>query len=170
MGRFAKFAVRDAGIIGLVAGLWFGLAGFSSGSSLVGDLVGLVLGLGFGAGVFLLHEWGHLIGALATGSVVQAPDRLNSAYLFSYDSKLNSRHQFVVMSLSGFVVTGLAVWCALGPLAEPLQAARVARGAIAFLASLTLFIEVPLVIWALVAPSLPPVETFAGGTEERPGA
>jgi len=64
------------------------------------------------------------------------------------------------MSLSGFVVTGLAIAVALGPLAEPLQSARVARGAIAFLASLTLFIEIPLLLFSLVSSKLPPVETF----------
>ena len=161
MARFGRFLARDLGIIAVVAVLWFWFAGASAGEGLLPDLVGLILGLGFGISVFLLHEWGHLLGALATGSAVQAPERLNSTYLFSFDSKRNSRRQFLIMSFSGFVVTGLAVWCALGPLDEPLQAARVARGMIAFLASLTLFIEFPLVIWSVLASSLPPVETFA---------
>ncbi len=160
MGPFWKFAARDAIVLAVVAALWFWFAPFSNGVGLRSDLVGVVLGVGFGIGVFLLHEWGHLLGALATGSRVHPPDRLGSGYLFSFDSGANSRRQFLIMSFSGFVVTGLAVWCALGPLDLPLLAARVARGAIAFLASLTLFIEFPLVLYSLVASSLPPVETF----------
>jgi hypothetical protein len=113
----------------------------------------------------LLHEWGHLLGALATRSRVLPPDRLGSGYLFSFDSRTNSRSQFLVMSFSGFVVTGLAIVCALGPLDEPLLASRVARGAIAFLASLTVFIEFPLVIYSLVTSRLPPIEVFETRTE-----
>lgn len=165
MAGFWKFAVRDALIFSVVGVLWTTFVHLSAGTGLWSDLAGLLLGLGFGACVFLLHEWGHLLGGLATGSTMHAPERLTSRYLFSFDSRHNTRKQFLAMSFGGFVVTGLAVWCAYGALSEPLQAARVARGVIMFLATLTVLLEFPLVIWSLVASSIPPVETFESGLD-----
>ena len=160
MGLFVKFAFRDLGIIAATGVLWWGWADATGDSGLLSDLVGLLLGLAFGGSVFLIHEWGHWLGAVWGRSDIQAPASLRSFYLFSYNSKTNNRKQFLIMSLSGFVVTGLAIAVALGPLDQPLQAARVARGSIAFLASLTLFIEIPLLVFALISDKLPPVETF----------
>lgn len=160
MQPFWKFALRDTGLIFVTVVLWWALAGATAGPGLLSDLLGLILGLAFGVSVFLLHEWGHWLGAVWSKSRIQPPEQLSSVYLFSYDSKTNSRKQFLTMSLCGFVVTGLAVAIAYGPLAEPLQAARVARGAIAFLASLTLFLEIPILVFSLFSSNLPPVETF----------
>jgi hypothetical protein len=158
---FGKMAARDAVILATVATGWALVAPLSAGSGPVADLSGLVLGLGIGAGAFLLHEWGHLLGGLAMRSTVRAPESLRSVYLFSFDSKKNSRQQFLVMSFSGFAVTALAVWFAYGLLPGELLATRVARGAIALLTSLTVFLEIPIVIVSLLRRSaLPPVEVF----------
>lgn len=167
MPIFLKFALRDLALIATTALLWWAFADATAGPGLVSDLLGLILGLAFGVSVFLLHEWGHWLGAFWGKSDIQAPASLQSFYLFSYNSKTNSRKQFLAMSLCGFVVTAVAVAVALGPLAEPLQSARVARGAIAFLASLTLFIEIPLLLFSLVSSKLPPVETFQSDSGTR---
>lgn len=168
---FAMLAVRDALILAAVAGLWVWAAEASSGAGMLADLVGLLLGLGVGVCVFLLHEWGHLLGAFATRSVVRAPGSLRGAYLFSYDSKRNSRPQFLVMSFAGFAVTGAALWFGYRVLPDPLLATRVARGAIVALASLTVFIEFPIVIVSLLRPkALPPVEVFAEHREAQKAA
>jgi len=168
---FAKLAVRDALIVTAVSALWLWAAEASSGTGMLADFVGLLLGLGVGVCVFLLHEWGHLLGAFATRSVVRAPASLQGAYLFSYDSKQNSRPQFLVMSFAGFAVTGAALWFGYRVLPDPLLATRVARGAIVALASLTVFIEFPIVIVSLLRPSaLPPVEVFAEHRGEREAA
>ena len=98
---FGKLAVRDLAIVAATAALWWALVHTTVGSGMLADFNGLLLGLAFGACVFLAHEWGHLLGALATSSVVQAPTRLSSVYLFSYDSKRNTRRQFLIMSFSG---------------------------------------------------------------------
>ena len=164
MQSFSRFLARDLLILLLVAALWWAFADLSLGKGLLSDFVGLILGVGLGVCVFLVHEWGHLLGALGTGSQVFAPKSLQSVYLFSFDSKNNTRRQFLIMSISGFAVTGLALVCAYGPLDGPMQASRVARGAIAVLASLTLFIEFPIAIWSIFSPSLPPVETFSKST------
>ncbi len=158
---FWKLAGRDGLILAGVAALWVLAAPWSGGRGALADLSGVVVGLGLGVGAFLLHEWGHLLGGLAARSEVHAPASLRSVYLFSFDSKRNSRRQFLVMSFSGFAVTALAVWLAYGLLPGELLATRVARGAVAFLASLTVFLEIPIVLVSLLRPkALPPVEVF----------
>ena len=163
---FARMGARDLAAIAAVALLWCGAASASAGSGMLADLVGTLLGLGFGVCVFLLHEWGHLLGALATGSVVQEPASLRSAYLFSYDSKRNTQRSFLVMSLGGFAATGLAVALAYGALPDAWLATRVARGATLVLATLTVVVELPLLAYALLRSELPPVEVFPAAREE----
>ena len=162
-----KLALRDTGILTVAALLYLLLAPLSAGVGMVGDLTGIVAGLAIGLATFLLHEWGHLLGALGSRSQVRLPERLGSVYLFSYDSKRNSRRQFVVMSLSGFAVTGIAVWAAYAWLPDGQLATRVGRGAVLFLASFTLVLEFPLLLWSLARPTLPPVEVFRAHKEEQ---
>lgn len=163
---FARMALRDLAVLAAVALLWRGAAAASSGGGPLADLVGTLLGLAFGVCVFLLHEWGHLLGALATGGVVREPESLRSAYLFSYDSKRNTQRSFLVMSVGGFLVTGVAVALVYGALPDAWLATRVARGATLVLATLTVVVEMPLVAYALVRSELPPVEVFPPAREE----
>ncbi len=164
---FSKIAVRDALLLVVVALLWTFVAPLSAGGGALADLSGLLVGLAVGVATFLLHEWGHLLGGLASGSEVRAPKSLRSAYLFSFDTKANSRRQFLIMSVGGFIVTGAAIWLAYFVMPGELLATRVARGAIVFLASLTVFIEIPLVLFSLVRwESMPSVEVFEADAAE----
>jgi hypothetical protein len=167
---FGRMALRDAGIVAAALLLWSRLSHLSAGSGVVGDVTGVLLGLGLGVCGFLAHEWGHLLGALAVRSRVRPAATLRSVYLFSFDSRLNSRRQFLVMSVGGFIVTGALIWAAYFVLPDGELASRVARGVIAALASLTVLIELPLVGWALLRPTLPPVETFASHRREQRSA
>src|SRR5690349_24353578 len=58
---------------------------------------------------FLLHEWGHLTGALLTGSRVSYPDRLRSPFLFMFDVSVNDARQFLAMSFGGYAGSALAI-------------------------------------------------------------
>jgi hypothetical protein len=158
---FAKFVLRDAVLSTVVGGAWILAWPVSTGTGPVADLVGVVLGLGAGLVAYLGHEWGHLTGALLTGSHVTAPAKLSSGFLFSFDSRRNSRRQFVLMSLSGFAVTGIALVVVYGFLPQEALATRVARGLVVFGASLTVFVETPLLLVSLLSGSiLPQVEVF----------
>lgn len=157
---FARFALRDTALIVLFVAVWIVASPYTAGIGPTADLLGLLAGLGVGVGVYLLHEWGHLIGALAVSAEVAPGPRLSSRSLFSFDSRRNDRRQFLVMSAGGFVVTGTAVWVAYALLPDALLATRVARGAVCVLAFLAIFLELPLVIWALVRSDLPPAEAF----------
>ena len=157
---FGKLAVRDAGILVGTWLLWRLLAERSAAAGPLADFVGLFLGLAVAACFYLLHEWGHALGALATRSALTPARSLAGISLFSFDSKRNDRFQFAVMSLAGFAVTAVAVWFVYAVLPEGPLATRVARGGVLFLTSLTVFIEVPLLVAGLVRRELPPVETF----------
>ena len=158
---FMRLAMRDLVFAAAVVAAWVFLAPATSGTGAMSDFLGVTVGVAVALACYLGHEWGHLIGALATGSRVSAPARLTSISVFSFDSKANGRRQFLVMSFSGFAMTGVALAVVYGVLGENLLATRVARGGVLLLTALTVFLEFPLVIWALVRDDLPPVDTFA---------
>jgi len=143
---FLKLLGRDSAIIAVAVFACPLASPFSAGTGAVSDLTGLLLGLLLGACAFLAHEWAHLLGALATGSVVQPPTSLRSPFVFTFDSRANSRRQFLVMSFAGFAATAAVVWGAYTLLSPELLATRVARGAVVFLAFLTEILELPLVV------------------------
>lgn len=168
---FERLALRDLGIVAGVAALWRLLAPLSDGGSPLADFVGVPLGLSVALACYLGHEWGHLLGALASGSRVAAPRSLAAVQIFSFDSKANGRGQFLAMSFSGFAMTGVALLLVYGVLPDGLLASRVARGGVLFLTALTVLVEFPLVAWSLLREDLPPVEAFPierGGSGVRP--
>ncbi len=164
---FARLAVRDALFIAATLAGWHYAAHWSAESSMRGDIAGVVLGVAVATCFLLLHEWGHLLGALATASRVHAPRRLTSRFLFSFDTQANTRRQFAIMSLSGFVITAIAVAVVYTQLPPALLATRVARGLVMVLAALTVFLEVPLLLYGLFARSLPPIEVFKPAPQGR---
>lgn len=158
---FARFLARDLAIALGVVVAWWAAAPLSAGTGPAADLTGALLGAGAFVVGHVAHEWGHLVGALLTRSRVAAPASLASPFLFSFDSVHNSRRQFVIMSLAGFAVTGMSLFVVYGLLPEHLLATRVARGFIVFGASLTLFLEVPLLTISLLrGATLAQVEVF----------
>ena len=158
---FARLAARDLAIVGAAVLVWRLGAQFSAADGALADFVGVAVGLLGGVCIFVLHEWGHLLGAFATGSAIRAPRTLATPFLFSFDSRRNSRRQFLVMSFAGWAATGACVWAAYALLPAGLFAARVARGVVIANALLVLVIEVPLVAFSLLTGRIPPVETQA---------
>ncbi len=150
MTMFQKFALRDVTIVVAAMVVWWSAAGISAGSGPLADLLGLIAGLLVGASAFVLHEWGHLLAAFAVRGVAYPNSHLKTGFLFSFDSERNTLNQFLVMSVGGFLVTGFFLWLVYQVLPDGLFATRVARGAILFQASLTLFLEFPLVAIALI--------------------
>jgi hypothetical protein len=164
----ARFARRDAGIVALACLAWVLLARRSAGDGPSADLFGVVAGLLVGAAAYVLHEWGHLLAGLAAGGAFGMNANLRSPFAFRFDPDANSLRQFVVMSLGGFAVTAAAIALAWGLLPDGLLATRVARGAIAFLATLTFGLELPLLLLGLARGRVPreaavPVESGSAG-------
>jgi hypothetical protein len=164
---YARFLARDLGITAAATGLWALAAGPSLTPGVVGDLAGVLTGFLLGACALLTHEWGHLLGALASRSRVTPNTRLwRSLFSFSFDSRRNSRAQFVAMSVGGWIGTLAAVFAAYAWLPGDDLASRVVRGTTLVSALVAFGIEIPLVVRALWTGTVPRVETQR---EPQPG-
>ncbi|RIL02587.1 MAG: hypothetical protein DCC71_16200 [Proteobacteria bacterium] len=152
-----RFAIRDAAIALAATAVWLLAARHSGGAGALADLTGVVAGLLVGVTAAVSHEWGHLLAGAAAGGRMRINADLRSQFLFSFDADASTLRQFVVMSLGGFVVTGLFVWLVYALLPDGLLATRVARGAVLFLASLGFVIELPLLLVALARGRVPGV-------------
>ena len=147
--EFARFALRDAAVLIAAILLWLLAPVAEHWAIATGGVTGVC--------ALLFHEWGHLYGAYRSGAVVH-PAPMWSPFLFDLDSKLNSRAQFLSVSLWGFAATGIfllvfALWLPLDTLAG-----RVAMGIGLLLATLTVVIEFPLAYRVYRGGTLPPVE------------
>lgn len=126
MTGWTRSALRDAGIVALTLALWrveSGLRG-EAGAGPVG--VGVLAGTLTAVCGFLLHEWGHLLGARLGQAVVHPPPTPLSPFLFRFDSDRNGRGAFAAMSLGGFAASALGVAVLLAVLPRDALAGRVA--------------------------------------------
>lgn len=112
---------------------------------------------------FELHEWGHWLGATKAHAVITPARSLFSPFLFNFDSKANSRRQFLAMSWPGFLATaGFLVVFQWG-LPEMHPATTLTRQIGWGLAAVTIIIEIPLALWTLAGGRIPPVPVFLPG-------
>ena len=108
---FQRLAVRDTLLIILSVSAWMQLAPLGDASAAAGWTAGLALALV----AYVAHEWGHALAAMAARSAIYPPRTLLHVSLFSFDARANSVRQFMLMSLGGFAVTGVAVLMAWWP-------------------------------------------------------
>jgi len=155
---FAKLLARDVLIVLLTAVVWHLAAESSATPGMRGDFAGVVAGVTIGVSGYLLHEWGHLLGALAAGSTVRPGRSLASGFLFSFDSRANTRRQFLALSFGGWIATAAVLWFVYAQLPSELFASRVARGVVAANVLLVVLLEIPLVAFSLVTGRVPPVD------------
>ena len=115
------------------------------------------LGLGIGLIIYQLHEWSHYLGAVATRASLTRAKAWYSPFLFSFDSQLNSRGQFIDMSWPGFATTFTCL--ALLYFFRPAELwADTAWLAALALTGFTVVVEGPLFLWAIVRHEVPAVE------------
>ncbi len=120
-----------------------------SASHTVGNagLGGILLAVLAGAMVavcgFLLHEWGHLLGGLSRGARMQPADGVLSIFLFKFDSSVNSREQFLAMSIGGFISSALVVAVLLAILSFNVLADQIALALTVLGVIATFVLEVP---------------------------
>ena len=151
-----KFAIRDLALVAIGISFWLWLGPLAQ-EARFGDALGLLAGLGLVITAYLAHEWGHALAARMARARIYAPHTLLHVSLFSFDTKANTTQQFALMSLGGFAVTAIAIWFAYGWLPDEPFAAKVARGGITLLASITVFVEVPLLLVGLATGRIPSV-------------
>lgn len=164
---FPRFALRDLAIVAIALGAWWLAADHSRDTGPLADFTGFVAGLAVGATGFVLHEWGHLAGALASRSAVRPARRLGTPFIFHFDVRRNSLGQFLATSVGGFAATAAIVAAFHLYLPDDLLASRIARGAALFLAFLGVTLELPLVAVALVRGRAPDAAAAEGPRRAR---
>src|SRR3546814_13512735 len=71
--------------------------------------VAIIAGLLLPVSAYFVHEWGHLSGALASGSRVHFPRNAAAVFLFRFDVDQNDRRQFLAMSAGGYIASIVVV-------------------------------------------------------------
>jgi len=155
---FYHLALRDAVILAATLLIWHYAAVYSQGTGALADFTGVAVGAMVALCSHLLHEWGHIVGGLAGRSVMQPGKSIKSLSLFSYSSKSNSKKQFLLMSVCGFIATGIMVLFCFFVLPDDHLASHIARGYSLIQVALAVVLEFPLVAWALFGKGLPPVD------------
>jgi hypothetical protein len=105
-----RMALRDALLLALALAAWVAVAALDPALSpwlTIGvAIVAVVL---TSLAIYLVHEWGHLIGAWLGGATVEVADRPTAVFLFRFDTGRSSRREFLAMSYGGFVASVLSV-------------------------------------------------------------
>ena len=145
--RAAMLAGRDALIIAATAYTWmhWGPTRADPGLAVSGGLAVLTVLCGY-----LIHEWGHLAGAVAArASFVLAPTPWASPFLFRFDARGNSREQFAAMSAGGFISSAVLVALLLATLPLHALAGQLSIGLVVIGVIATIVLEVPefLRVW-----------------------
>ena len=142
--RFFALALRDSLIIALTAALWLLTIRLGRPDGIATVLVHLLTAALTVICGYLIHEWGHLIGAWLVRSSFLLPDGIAaSLFLFRFDNVRNTRRHFLWMAGGGFVSSGLLVALLAVALPRDLLAAQLALAVIALGVLATLAIEVP---------------------------
>lgn len=150
----ARFLVRDAALAVVAGGLWLWLGTRGGADAPIGlhILTGLVSVLAAAT----LHEWGHLVGARATDSVVHFPAGVFNKLLFDFDVEHNDRRQFLAMSVGGYVGSFVGAALLFVVLPRGLLATTVAWIGIALGVGVSVAIELPTTIRVLRGAAPPP--------------
>jgi hypothetical protein len=123
--------------------------------SLSASILGVAAGVSAALAGFLLHEWGHLAGALAAGSFVHYPNRLLAPLLFHFDTARNDRRQFLWMSWGGYGASALGLLLIAWLVPREALSGRVALGLAGLGLAVTLVAEVPITTRVLRGAPLP---------------
>jgi uncharacterized membrane protein len=134
--------LRDVVVIVATLALWRWSRELDAAQGALAIPVAILAGASAAVAGFLLHEWGHLIGALIGGSAVEYPSTIRSIFLFKFGES-NGRHQYLWMSGGGFaasivVIAVLAFTLSFHALADWIAIALVVIGVIA-----TFILELP---------------------------
>jgi membrane-associated protease RseP (regulator of RpoE activity) len=148
-------AIRDLSIMVATLALWHEDAALRGTAGMVTITTAVATGIMTAVCGFIVHEWGHFLGALSCRSDVRMPNTPFSLFLFNFDPKTNRPAQFIAMSSGGFLASGVMVGFFL--LALPLDAlsGRVAMGFVGTGVVATFVLEVPPFVRVLRGAPIP---------------
>lgn len=147
-----KPLLRDAVIWLSGACVWWSLLQAGDGAHVVHHVVAGVMAV---AAAATLHEWGHLAGALATGSVVHFPNRVLTLLLFDFDIARNNRRQFIWLGMGGYIGSLIGAGLLFLALPAGVLASQIAWAGVALGTLATFVIEVPATIRVMRGGELP---------------
>ena len=137
-----RMMLRDVLVIVATLALWRWSRELDAAQAALAIPVAVLAGASAAVAGFLLHEWGHLLGALVAGSAVEYPPTIRSIFLFKFGES-NGRRQYLWMSGGGFaasivVIIVLALTLNFHAIADWIAIALVVAGVIA-----TFILELP---------------------------
>ncbi len=109
MSMPTRFALRDLGLLLVTHAIWWADAHLHQEASVLAGAIAVAAGGMAALCGFLLHEWGHLLGALLKNARVSYPARLTSPFLFMFDVGDNGRSEFLAMSCGGYAASALGI-------------------------------------------------------------
>ena len=172
--RFFAFLLRDSLVMALTVALWMVTFKLGRPHGLFPVAVHIFTALLTVFVGYLLHEWGHLIGAWIAGGHFVLPATIGETlFLFRFDNVRNSRGQFISMSLGGFISSILVVAFLAAALPRDLLASWIALGLVGLGVLATFVIEVPEFIGVVRGGPMPTGAAFVsppGTPPERAGA
>ena len=143
MGIPATVIIRDLLVLTITLLLWAWTRQLEATPGALHVTVAILTGGLTAFSGFLGHEWGHLIGARMAKGVYAPPDSVFSIFLFKFNSDLNTREQFVSMSMGGFVSSVIIVAFLFAVLSFDRLADQVALGLTILGVIATFILEVP---------------------------
>jgi hypothetical protein len=158
--RFSQFLVRDLALTGVAALTWVADRKLRARGGIGPGAVGVAAGIAAPALAFLLHEWGHLVGAKASGGVANPAASLASAFLFHFDCEQSTRTQFLAMSAGGYVASAVGLAAILSG-TPPTLSGIVARRLAAVGVLVTVALEVPTTVRVILGGPLPSGGVYA---------
>lgn len=142
--RFFALLLRDGLAIVATLGLWSYLLRLDAAHGAWSIGINILTALMTVLVAYLMHEWGHLLGAWGARSAFELPAGvIETFFLFRFDNVRNSRAQFFSMALGGFASSILTLAFLLLMLPWSLLASEIALGLTALGVLATLLIEVP---------------------------
>ena len=160
MTLFAKIFTRDIALLTLTLAAWQWLDPAGPMTSWLITALTLLC-------AFLFHEWGHWLGARWSHAIVYPPTHLFSGFLYNFDAQRNSRCQFLVTSIAGFIATGLFLLLFYLGLPEHHPATSSIRAGAAVLAALTVIFEFPIAIAVALGKPIPALALFRDARKQR---
>lgn len=139
-----RLLLRDLVIIAIAMAVLGGSHGLEGSGSPAHWPLALLAGVLLALSGYLAHEWGHLLGALASRSRVELPDTVAAVFLFKFDTGANDRRQFLWMSAGGFIASAIVVALYVGVLSFDRLADGIALGLTLLGVLATAMLELPV--------------------------
>ncbi|WP_028080111.1 hypothetical protein [Solimonas soli] len=159
--------VRDLALIALALFAWRLGRALQDAASAWTWPAAIATGLLIPLAGFLVHEWGHLLGALAARARVEYPPTPLAVFLFKFDVGRNDRRQFLAMANGGFAASLLFVALALALLRVRYHGDAIALALTALGVVATFVLEVPESLRVRRGGPLPTGAAFVGAPPPR---